>query len=79
MVSRWQEATGRNAALTAERFIPDHVGADPGGRLYRTGDLARWNTESQIEFLGRLDHQVKIRGNRVELGEVEAVLARQPG
>ncbi|HEX3129221.1 MAG TPA: amino acid adenylation domain-containing protein, partial [Thermoanaerobaculia bacterium] len=63
--------------LTAERFVPDPFG--DGGRLYRTGDLARQLTSGEIEFLGRIDHQVKIRGNRIELGEVEAALSRQPG
>jgi amino acid adenylation domain-containing protein len=58
--------------LTAERFRPDP--AAPGGRVYRTGDLARWLPDGQIEFLGRLDHQVKFRGVRVELGEIERSL-----
>ncbi|HEY0544285.1 MAG TPA: amino acid adenylation domain-containing protein [Pyrinomonadaceae bacterium] len=61
--------------LTAERFIPDPFTTQPGARLYRTGDLARYNRDGQIEFLGRLDHQVKIRGLRIELEEIEAVLA----
>src|SRR6202521_3386195 len=64
--------------LTAERFIPDPFGAEPGARLYRTGDLARYGADGAIEFLGRVDHQVKIRGVRVELGEVETVLGRHP-
>ncbi|TKS53499.1 amino acid adenylation domain-containing protein [Luteimonas yindakuii] len=60
--------------LTAERFIDDpHV---PGARLYRTGDLARWRRDGAVEFLGRSDHQVKLRGLRIELGEIEtAILA----
>ncbi|MEU1010710.1 amino acid adenylation domain-containing protein [Streptomyces sp. NPDC005890] len=66
-------------ALTADRFVPDPFATEPGGRLYRTGDLARYRADGAIEYLGRLDHQVKIRGQRVELGEIEAVLAEAPG
>jgi amino acid adenylation domain-containing protein len=66
-------------ALTAERFVPDPFGAEPGARLYRTGDLGRYLPDGNIEFLGRNDHQVKIRGFRIELGEIEARLAEHPG
>ncbi|MFF2331569.1 MULTISPECIES: amino acid adenylation domain-containing protein [unclassified Streptomyces] len=64
--------------LTAQRFRPDPFGAAPGARLYRTGDLVRHRPDGMLEFLGRLDHQVKLRGHRVELGEIEVVLARHP-
>ncbi|MCB1058239.1 MAG: amino acid adenylation domain-containing protein [Acidobacteria bacterium] len=65
-------------AATAERFVPDFWSGEPGARLYRTGDRARLDAESRLVFAGRVDHQVKLRGYRVELGEVEAVLAQHP-
>ena len=65
--------------LTAERFVPDPFSKTPGARLYRTGDLVRHLPDGAIEYLGRLDYQVKIRGQRIELGEIEATLDRHAG
>ena len=60
--------------LTASRFVPDHLGVASGGRLYRTGDLCRHWPDGTLEYVGRRDEQVKLRGYRVELGEVESVI-----
>jgi acyl-CoA synthetase (AMP-forming)/AMP-acid ligase II/acyl carrier protein len=64
--------------LTAERFVPNPYAVVPGERLYRTGDLGRLLPDGQIEYVGRIDTQVKIRGCRVETAEIEAVLSRHP-
>ena len=66
------------ADLTAEKFIPDPFSMKPGARLYRTGDAARYTETGELEYAGRLDGQVKIRGSRIELGEVEVALSVHP-
>jgi amino acid adenylation domain-containing protein len=68
----------RRPDLTAERFLPDPLGNRPGGRLYRTGDLARHRKDGSVDYLGRSDHQVKVRGVRMELGEIEEALRAHP-
>jgi amino acid adenylation domain-containing protein len=64
--------------ITAERFVPDGFSGLPGERLYRTGDLVRWTADGNLEFIGRRDYQLKIRGFRVELGEIEGQIACDP-
>src|SRR5215831_1998769 len=65
--------------LTAEKFVPDPFSRRTGARLYKTGDVARFLPDGDIEYVGRVDHQVKIRGLRIELGEIEAALDQHPG
>jgi amino acid adenylation domain-containing protein len=65
--------------LTEEKFIPNPFSEDPTSKLYKTGDLARYRSDGNIEFLGRIDYQVKIRGLRIELEEIEAVIQQYPG
>src|SRR5581483_9755805 len=68
----------KQPALTAERFIPDPFGQEPGSRLYLTGDRVRYRTDGCLEYRGRIDFQVKIRGFRIEPGEIETVLRQHP-
>jgi len=71
----------RRPDLTAEKFVPDPFAplwGETGGRMYRTADLVRWLPDGNLDFLGRLDHQIKIRGLRIELGEIETVLGQHP-
>ncbi len=65
--------------LTALRFAPDPFSDTPGERLYRTGDLVRLRTDGELEYLGRIDQQLKVRGHRIEPGEIEATLSQCPG
>ncbi|NWE50363.1 condensation domain-containing protein, partial [Pseudomonas gingeri] len=65
--------------LTAERFLPDPFSREPGARMYRSGDQARLLADGNVQYLGRIDQQVKLRGFRVELGEIDSLLHQQPG
>lgn len=67
-----------DAQRTADAFVPDPFNTEPGARLYKTGDLVHSLPDGNLVFLGRIDHQVKIRGNRIEMGEIEAVITGHP-
>jgi len=67
------------AELTAERFVENPIAPEESKRLYRTGDLGRWRRDGEIEYLGRVDGEVKLRGMRIDLGEIESVLVSHPG
>lgn len=69
----------QKAELTAERFVRDPFSTAPNARMYKTGDLARWRADGNIEFLGRNDFQVEVRGFRIELPDIEARLVEHPG
>ncbi len=64
--------------LTAASFVPNPFSSTPGARMYRTGDLVRYRSNGDIEYLGRIDRQIKLYGHRIELGEIESVLSREP-
>lgn len=67
------------ADLTAQAYLPDPHGGKRGGRLYRTGDIGRYRADGVVEYIGRVDQQVKVRGYRIELAEIEATILKQPG
>ncbi|MDY7094269.1 MAG: amino acid adenylation domain-containing protein [Acidobacteriota bacterium] len=80
LIGGWQMARGycRRPRLTAERFLPDPFATSPGQRLYRSGDQVRIDSRGRLVYLGRGDQQVKVRGYRIELQEIETVLAQHP-